>query len=87
MHSVINFYILVITYMTRLQEAQYIEYLAHMLDEAMLTEGKHWPKDYVKAAVNRVKASPLGQQDWYTDDMIAKDVNVIAADFNPIVDH
>ena len=39
-----------------------IHYWAHMLDEAfckdrMLTEGKHWPKDYIKTGINLVKAS------------------------------
>lgn len=27
----------------------------------MLTEGKHWPEDYMKTAFNAIKASPLGQ--------------------------
>jgi len=26
----------------------------------VLTEGKHWPKDYIKTGVNMVKASSLG---------------------------
>lgn len=52
-----------------------IYYWTHMLDEAfckdrMLTEGKHWPEDYVKTGINLVKASPLGKQPWYTDSYI-----------------
>lgn len=42
-----------------------IHYWTHMLDEAfckdsLLTEGKHWPEDYIKTGINLVKASPLG---------------------------
>jgi len=42
-----------------------IYYWAHMLDECFykerfLTEGKHWPEDYVKTAYNSIKNSPLG---------------------------
>ena len=25
-----------------------------------LTEGKHWPADYIKTAINTIKASKLG---------------------------
>jgi len=36
-----------------------------MLDECFhkeqfLTEGKHWPEDYIKTGINLVKASSLG---------------------------
>ncbi len=27
----------------------------------MLTEGKHWPEDYVKTAYNAIKSSALGK--------------------------
>lgn len=41
-----------------------IYFWAHMLDEAfskhVLTEGKHWPEDYIKTAVNLIKQSPIG---------------------------
>ena len=41
-----------------------IHFWAHMLDEAfnkhMLTEGKHWPEDYIKTAINLIKQSPIG---------------------------
>ena len=40
----------------------------------ILTEGKHWPEDYVKTAFNAIKASPLGRQSWYTDNFIKQDV-------------
>ena len=47
-----------------------IHYWAHMLDGAfckstlassILTEGKHWPEDYVKTAYNAIKSSALGK--------------------------
>ena len=28
-----------------------------MLREAMLVEGKHWPEDYIKAALNMLKTT------------------------------
>ena len=49
--------------MTTFEEQLY--YWTHMLDEAfnknIITEGKHWPEDYVKTAFNTIKASALGQ--------------------------
>ena len=42
-------------------------------DEAMLVEGKHWPEDYIKAAVNKLKAA--GKYDGSKTDA---DVEVIA---------
>jgi hypothetical protein len=30
------------------------------LNESILTEGKHWPEDYVKTAKNLIKQSQLG---------------------------
>ena len=56
-----------------------------MLDEAfdksMLTEGKHWPEDYIKTAFNLIKASKLGQQPWYTDNYIKQDVDTFVNEF------
>ena len=49
-------------------------YWTHMLDEAfnknIITEGKHWPEDYVKTAFNTIKASALGRQSWYSNEYI-----------------
>jgi len=62
--------IFVILIMTTLNKSQYIEYLAHKLDEALLTEGKHWPEDHKKTAFNTIKSSELGKQEWHSDDFI-----------------
>ena len=65
-----------------------IHYWAHMLDEAfnkhMLTEGKHWPADYVKTGINLVKASQLGQQSWYLDSYIQQNMQTFANEFEPL---
>ena len=57
-----------------MKEDKMIHYWAHMLDEAfckqVLTEGKHWPEDYVKTAYNLIKQSALGKAPWYTDAFI-----------------
>ena len=34
-----------------------LKFWNNMLKEAMLVEGKHWPEDYIKAAVNKLKAA------------------------------
>ena len=49
-----------------------------MLREAMLAEGKHWPEDYIKAAVNKLKLN--GKYDGEKTDA---DVEVIADRFKP----
>ena len=49
-----------------------------MLKEAMLVEGKHWPEDYIKAAVNRLKAAGK-----YSGEKTDIDVKVIADRFKP----
>ena len=64
-----------------------IYFWAHMLDEAfskMLTEGKHWPEDYIKTAVNLVKRSPIGKQLWYSDAFIQQDAKTFADEFAPL---
>ena len=65
-----------------------IHFWAHMLDEAfskhMLCEGKHWPEDYIKTAVNLVKQSPIGQQSWYSDELIQQDAKTFADEFAPL---
>jgi len=40
----------------------------------LISEGKHWPADYIKTGINMVKSSQLGKQSWYNDDFIAKDM-------------
>ena len=69
------------------QNAQ-IHYWAHMLDEVydknMLTEGKHWPEDYIKTAFNLIKSSQLGKQSWYSDEYIKKDLETIVNEFTPL---
>ena len=65
-----------------------IYFWAHMLDEAfnkhMLSEGKHWPADYVKTGINLVKASQLGQQSWYSDSYVQQDMQTFANEFEPL---
>ena len=47
-------------------------------DEAMLVEGKHWPEDYIKAAINKLKSS-----EKYDGEKTDADVKVIADRFKP----
>lgn len=49
-----------------------------------LTEGKHWPADYVKTAYNMVKQSELGKQSWYYDEYINADLDNFAKEFEPL---
>lgn len=49
-----------------------------------MTEGKHWPEDYVKTAFNLIKQSKLGQASWYNDEYIKTDLNNIVSDFAPL---
>ena len=68
--------------MNRVFESQ-LHYWTHMLDEAfldeaMLAEGKHWPEDYIKAAVNKLKSSGK-----YSGSKTDADVEVIADRFKP----
>lgn len=63
---------------------QQLHYWTHMLDEAfpnMLTEGDHWPEDFVRKAYNQVKQSPLGQTAWYKDQYIQQDLNTMAKEY------
>ena len=60
-----------------------LHYWTHMLDEAfpdeaMLVEGKHWPEDYIKAAINKLKAAGK-----YNREKTDADVKVIADRFKP----
>ena len=49
-----------------------------MLREAMLVEGKHWPEDYIKAAVNKLKVAGK-----YNGSKTDADVEVVAQRFKP----
>ena len=68
--------------MNQVFESQ-LHYWTHMLDEAfpdeaMLVEGKHWPEDYIKAVVNKLKAAGK-----YSGSKTDADVKVIADRFKP----
>ena len=68
--------------MNHIFESQ-LHYWTHMLDEAfpdeaMLAEGKHWPEDYIKAAVNKLKAAGK-----YNGSKTDADVAAIADRFKP----
>ena len=68
--------------MNQVFESQ-LHYWTHMLDEAfpdeaMLVEGKHWPEDYIKAAINKLKAAGK-----YNGSKTDADVKVIADRFKP----
>lgn len=52
--------------------------------DTVITEGKHWPEDYKKTAINMIKAAPLGQTTWYSTPLIELDVNTIANEFGPL---
>ena len=55
-----------------------LKFWNNMLKEAMLVEGKHWPEDYIKAAVNKLKAAGK-----YNGSKTDSDVKVIADRFKP----
>ena len=50
----------------------YLKLQSMILNESfsLLTEGKHWPEDYLKTAFNTIKNSPLGKTSWYKDEYI-----------------
>ena len=49
-----------------------------------LTEGKHWPEDYIKTAINTIKSSALAKQSWYSESAIEQDVQTFADEFIPL---
>ena len=53
-------------------------------ESQLISEGKHWPKDYVKTAKNIIKQSMLGQQSWYSDQYIDTDLKTFANEFQPL---
>jgi hypothetical protein len=56
----------------------------YLFESKLLSEGKHWPEDYIKTAKNIIKVSPLGQQSWYSDQYIDADLNTFANEFGPL---
>ena len=50
-----------------------LKFWNNMLKEAMLVEGKHWPEDYIKAAINKLKSTGK-----YNGNKTDADVEVIA---------
>ena len=55
-----------------------LKFWNNMLKEAMLVEGKHWPEDYIKAAINKLKAAGK-----YNRSKTDADVATIAQRFKP----
>ena len=55
-----------------------LKFWNNILKEAMLVEGKHWPEDYIKAAINKLKATGK-----YNGSKTDTDVKVIADRFKP----
>ena len=53
----------------------------YLIESKLISEGKHWPEDYVKTGYNIIKASPLGQQSWYSDQFIDADLKTFADEF------
>jgi hypothetical protein len=56
----------------------------YLIESKLISEGKHWPEDYVKTAKNIIKSSPLGQQSWYSDEFIQADLKTLADEFEPL---
>ena len=50
----------------------------------LISEGKHWPVDYIKTGINMVKGSSLGKQSWYSDSYIQQDMKTFADEFGPL---
>lgn len=61
----------------------FLEYFLES-NESVITEGKHWPEDYKKTALNMIKASPLGQTSWYSDNYQKQDIDTIINEFGPL---
>ena len=55
-----------------------------VIESKIISEGKHWPEDYIKTAKNIIKASLLGQQSWYSDQYIDADLKTFANEFQPL---
>ena len=59
-----------------------IKQIKKLIRESMLSEGKHWPEDYVKTGRNLINGSQLRSQSWY--DSIDSDLNKLADAFIPL---
>jgi len=55
--------------------------VSYLDEEEVVTEGKHWPEDYVKTAYNLIKQSKLGRASWYSDSYIKKDLDTFVEEF------
>ena len=55
-----------------------------MNSKRLISEGKHWPADYIKTGMNLVKQSNLGKQSWYNDSFIEQDMKTFADEFGPL---
>ena len=55
-----------------------------MDSKRLISEGKHWPADYIKTGMNMVKNSSLGKQSWYNDAFIELDMKTFADEFGPL---
>ena len=62
----------------------YLNVNIDMDSKRLISEGKHWPADYIKTGVNMVKNSSLGQQSWYTNAFIEQDMKTFADEFGPL---
>ena len=58
--------------------------LSKLIESLFVSEGKHWPEDYKKTAINNIKNSQLGKADWYSDDLIEQDVDTFVNEFGPL---
>ncbi len=50
----------------------------------ILSEGKHWPEDYVKTAKNTILNSDLGKASWYSEKAIESDLDHFVASFKQL---
>ena len=58
----------------------------NLLFESILTEGKHWPEDYKKTAINTIKNSKMPELKWYYDETENYSLDKrIEADVNQII--
>ncbi len=52
--------------------------------ESVISEGKHWPADYIKTAKNTVKASKVGDKKWFEDIYLNSYINDLVSAFEPL---
>ena len=58
--------------------------ISDLFENMFVSEGKHWPEDYKKTAINMIKSSPLSGVAWYSDDLIEQDVDTFVNEFGPL---